>query len=67
MESDFPGLDRKSVGQELSCFKSLADEHLEESEVEFSRISRCWVFVFILFYEILILLGCEFYLTKQVC
>ncbi|KAG5045676.1 hypothetical protein JHK86_015082 [Glycine max] len=30
---------RKLVGQELSCFKSLADEHLEESEVEFSRIS----------------------------
>ncbi|KAG5110784.1 hypothetical protein JHK82_040007 [Glycine max] len=25
---------RKSVGQELSCFKSLADEHLEESEID---------------------------------
>ncbi|KAL2962837.1 hypothetical protein AAZX31_17G166600 [Glycine max] len=28
---------RKLVGQELSCYKSLADEHLEESEVVILR------------------------------
>ncbi|WVZ12043.1 hypothetical protein V8G54_016573 [Vigna mungo] len=41
LEADFPGWDRESVGQDFSCLKSLAEEDLEESEVEFSRVSCC--------------------------